>query len=261
MANNQGTNIRALIRQTRLFSRLERSFTRDIRREKNRYIVAQAFNFRRGRHLSDDLLTEHIANMRAVLKKHHGRVLRVFAGDTTRNFETVKSYRNYEKKRDLFSLLLLEWTNEEGANKVQAIAATTHNDLRKILRQSIEEEEQARDTVKRLLSVRSLSQSRAAAIARTETHNAAMFASKRTAEVLATDAQVQILKRWVPALDERTRFSHVEMRNHPPVNMDGKFKVSRPKGGFDMMDRPGDPTASAGNVIHCRCVLVFEPKE
>jgi len=88
-----------------------------------------------------------------------------------------------------------------------------------------------------------------------------MFASKRTAEVISSEVGLVMVKRWIPALDERTRFSHASMRNHAPVDMDGKFKVSRPSGGFDMMDRPGDPKASAGNVINCRCVMVYEEKE
>ena len=133
--------------------------------------------------------------------------------------------------------------------------------LQKVLVSALAAQAAPREVVKQLLGVRTLSTVRARVIARTEAHNAAMFASKRTAEVISSEVGLVMVKRWIPALDERTRFSHASMRNHAPVDMDGKFKVSRPSGGFDMMDRPGDPKASAGNVINCRCVMVYEEKE
>ena len=261
MGNTERQNIAALIRQTRLLSRIERSFALDIRREKNRFIEAQADNFNRARMLSEDLLNDHTKNLKQIFSKHHSRTIRIFAGDTARNLPSAKSYQQYEKKRDLFSLLLLEWVNEQGAQRVKDVAQTTYEDLRKVLLAGLESEEPAQSIVKKLLGVRSFSAYRSATIARTETHNAAMFASKRSAQVIADDVGLVIQKRWIPALDERTRFSHARMRQHEAVDIDGKFKVGRPDGGYDQMDRPGDPSGSAGNVINCRCVLVYEEAE
>jgi len=256
MGNNQRQSIQILIRQTRLLNKLERPFAREVRAEKNRYIVAQADNYRRSRMLSNELLIVHKQNLTRILIKHQARAIRVFAGDVTRSLPSAKAFYNIERKRDMFTTLLQEWTNEEGANKVQGIAETMHNDLRTILSRAIEEEIPSSEVIKRLLTVRSLSNHRSRVIARTETHNAAMFASQRSAEIIANDVGITILKRWIPALDERTRVDHAAMRNHKAVAMDGKFTV-----GGEKMDRPGDSKASARNVINCRCVLVYEEQE
>lgn len=258
MADNQKQAVTTLVRQTRLMDKLERSFALSVRREKNRFVEAQANYYKRTRQLSDVLLTEHEIKLKAIFRKHYGRTLRVFSGDTIRNLPTAKSIYGYEKKRSLFDLLLSEWVNEQGAQRVKNVARTTYKDLRKVLLAGIESEEPAGGIIKRLLQVRAFSAFRAATIARTEVHSAAMFASKRTAQIIAQDVGITILKRWVPALDERTRFSHKAMRNHKPVGMEASFKVGRPDGGHDSMDRPGDPSGSAGNVINCRCVLVYE---
>lgn len=66
-----------------------------------------------------------------------------------------------------------------------------------------------------------------------------------------------MLKRWVPTRDDRTRrgpvFDHLAMENYPAIPLDYKFNVSG-----ELMDRPGDPSASPGNVINCRCALIYE---
>lgn len=237
-----------------MLDRIEIPFRDAIRREKNRFIVAQADYFKARRQLSEDLLHEHKNQLSRIIKKYHRVAIRVFSGDTSRNLP--KSFEQYEKKRDLFALLLAEWVNLVGADRVQGISETTHGDLRRVLLAGIASEEPANKIIEKLLAVRSFSASRAATIARTETHGAAMFASKRTAEVLATDSTLQILKRWQPALDERTRASHAGMINHKAIEMDALFSV-----GGERMDRPSDPRGSARNVINCRCVLVYEEKE
>lgn len=61
-------------------------------------------------------------------------------------------------------------------------------------------------------------------------------------------------KIWIAAHDHRTRHSH---RTVDGEVTRGKFRVERWKGGifigFDMMDGPGDRTASIENIANCRC--------
>ncbi len=62
--------------------------------------------------------------------------------------------------------------------------------------------------------------------------------------------------------DNRTRdkddeFNH-KAANGQRVKRREKFAIKRKKGGVELLDFPGDPKGSPGNIINCRCVMVFE---
>jgi hypothetical protein len=99
-----------------------------------------------------------------------------------------------------------------------------------------------------------ISSGRAMTIARTETHNAASYATRKAAESLKVP---NMTKEWVPITDKRTRDGHAEMADYGPIEMHEKFQVEGDD-GVDDMEGPGDQSASAGNTINCRCVLVFD---
>lgn len=93
-------------------------------------------------------------------------------------------------------------------------------------------------------------------IARTETTTASNFAATQSAEVSGFVME----KMWISAQDPRTRrppdshFNHFIM-NGKKVAQRAFFNVSGEKMLF-----PGDPKASAGNVINCRCTVAMIPK-
>jgi uncharacterized protein with gpF-like domain len=108
------------------------------------------------------------------------------------------------------------------------------------------------ETANRILEViPSISESRARIIARTETHGAANYGSLQA--TLATGLLMD--KEWLSAADERTRDTHVEA-NGQVVGIDGNFEV-----GGAFMAYPGDPSGPAEEVIGCRCVLAYVPRE
>ena len=88
-----------------------------------------------------------------------------------------------------------------------------------------------------------VSRQRGALIARTETHGAANYGADGAARATG----LKLRKEWVAAEDERTRESH-RLADGETVDMDQSFIV----GGEQLM-YPGDPAATAGNVINCRC--------
>ena len=96
-----------------------------------------------------------------------------------------------------------------------------------------------------------ISRSRAAMIARTETHNAASFASHNYHNTVRKDLGINMYKQWVSTNDGRTRSFHADA-NGQRVHMDEKFNV----GGAEM-DFTGDPAGGAKNVINCRCVIIY----
>lgn len=96
-----------------------------------------------------------------------------------------------------------------------------------------------------------ISRSRAALIARTETHNAASFANHSYHVTVQQDTGSNMLKKWVATNDARTRPAH-STANGQIVNMDEDFIV----GGVPMK-YAGDSKGGAANVINCRCVIVY----
>lgn len=59
--------------------------------------------------------------------------------------------------------------------------------------------------------------------------------------------EYKTLKRWVSVHDNRTRHPHLSADGQV-VEIDGTFTV-----GGEAMQFPGDPDASAANVVNCRC--------
>lgn len=106
----------------------------------------------------------------------------------------------------------------------------------------------------------SIALSRAALIARTETHGAANYGAWRAAK----ESGLPMQKEWVSVEDHRTRrisegdaFDHVTM-NGVIAAMDTPFQVPMRGGGFAPAMYPGDPSAPAGCSINCRCALSFK---
>lgn len=106
------------------------------------------------------------------------------------------------------------------------------------------------------MKVKGFSPFRAATIANTETHNAAMYALKENGKRVAREENLDLRKYWIPVEDSRTRDAHSAMASHDAIPLDALFTV-----GGEKMDRPGDPRASAKNVIRCRCTMAYSVAE
>ena len=94
-------------------------------------------------------------------------------------------------------------------------------------------------------------QSRAEMIARTETTRSWSNGAHEAA--MQSDAVKG--KRWMAAMDARTRESH-QMAHNMEVAKDKPFVV-----GGEECDFPGDSRLSAGNVINCRCTVSYLTRE
>jgi hypothetical protein len=98
-------------------------------------------------------------------------------------------------------------------------------------------------------------------IARTESTAASNLGGLRAAE----SSGYLMEKVWVSAHDSRTRRKPDDRWDH--WHMDGKrvdknesFEMTSSKGSLDRLQYPGDPKGSPGNIINCRCTLIYEPK-
>jgi len=110
------------------------------------------------------------------------------------------------------------------------------------------------------------SQKEAVRLVRTESTNAANQATMTTAKDMFGEEGLD--KEWMTAMDGRERLSHNQM-NGTIIDFKEKFNVGITKAkkgrqiiiGYEEMDRPGDPNATAENVINCRCSIAPIPKE
>lgn len=100
---------------------------------------------------------------------------------------------------------------------------------------------------------------RARMIVRTESLMAMQFGQKAATKQSKWETESE----WIAANDHRTRHAHRDVDGQT-VDEGKKFKVPKYKKnviiGYDYMAGPGDPTASAGNVINCRCSMATVAK-
>ena len=157
----------------------------------------------------------------------------------TKDEETPKALL----KRSI-ELFIGEWL----ASKITRINTTTEDQIRTIVRNGIE---QGFGTDKIAREIRnfapSIARTRASIIARTETHAAANFGAQEAAQLTG----LELRREWVSVEDDRTRPDHADA-NGQVVGMNEPFEVE----GEQLM-YPGDPSGSAGNIINCRCAVVF----
>lgn len=79
-------------------------------------------------------------------------------------------------------------------------------------------------------------------------------------ELLRRNPHIKMTKTWIHnrRLSKKPRKTHMILHN-VTLPVERKFRVDREDGsGYDLMDRPHDPTADAGNVIGCSCDCVYK---
>ena len=156
--------------------------------------------------------------------------------------------------------LVANWALAFGTAKITQITTTTLKDIKSIIELGVIEGLSERDIGRRIESVApSKGASRAQTIARTETHSASQAVQFEVAEYLDLD----LMKVWTAAIDERTRtiadgahFDHIGADGQK-VGLNEPFIIDGIDGSEELM-YPGDTSGSAGNVINCRCVMVME---
>ncbi|WP_040887748.1 phage minor head protein, partial [Zavarzinella formosa] len=192
----------------------------------------------------------HTRSVQTLLTNHYRRVIPVF-GDMA--LKQVKS-RNIQKKSatDLFATLAEDWIRRESTRKAKYIADTDRDEVIDAISDGLRDGDGVAAIAKNIRSVSQLTPYRAALVARTETHAAATYGSVESVRSAERDLGVTMLKEWLPTLDDRTRPAHAAMAGSEPIPLDDKFIVDG-----EMMDRPGDPSASPANLCNCRCGLIY----
>lgn len=136
---------------------------------------------------------------------------------------------------------------------VQNITATTRQQILDVLTRA-QNEGQSFEWIENQLTSPQLVAYRARLIARTETAKGA-FVGRQLAN---RDTEWETEKEWISANDHRTRHGH-RLVDGEVIDDEARFQVQHPK-GVDMMQGPGDPTASAANLCNCRCSQALKAK-
>lgn len=185
---------------------------------------------------------------------------------TTR--EINRSAKNIEQKAGFGTdeqLLnqIISYLNQFAFNRVILPITQTTREL--ILKKIIEGETNGWGVARIIQELGSIDMTvgRAYTIVRTESLKAMQYGQ----ETAARNSRWASEKEWISAHDFRTRHSHrlvdgmkVDEGQRFPVPIFKSIKGNDIQQGIDLMLGPGDPYASAGNVINCRCTLVTVAK-
>lgn len=188
------------------------------------------------------------------LRPLEGRVSTIFRATYTDVIETFANRVFDSRKLTPFGDLVFTYYQREGADKVRAVSATTKRRILRAINQGEKEALGVAKTAKLIIEKTSgvIGRSRAATIARTETHAAASYATDAATRELNLPNQK---KRWVSVSDGRTRTAHAQA-NGQEVDIDEKFLIRI--GGREVnMAYPHDGSGGPANNINCRCIAVY----
>ncbi len=195
--------------------------------------------------LEDIITTFGEMTLRDITKKSDGRfeykddllVADVITQEQARNILTSS----------VFVERVAKYVEQEAVVRAKFIEDSSRNAIRGILSEGIRD---GRTYVQMAKEARGIlgDSVRSMRIVRTEVHTAREFASDESARMTGLD----VVKRWLSSVDERTRATHITA-NGQKVKINEKFIV-----GSSLLDHPGDPSGSAKECINCRCTTTHE---
>lgn len=237
---------RYIVNHLRALNRVERAVKGDYRQELKQVIDEAAEAFEQGGGI-DFALRAHRARIENAVFKTAQISIPLF-------FQRGVIAVGVDQKRrhqSGFRETIAEWMEESGLAEAALISSTTREDISRIIQRGIEGGEpvaRIATDIRKLGGIAAVT--RANTIARTETHNAAMFANQRG----AVDSGLDLQKKWVSVEDARTRPWHAAVDSQGYIDMDESYIVNTIP-----MKRPGDPAGGPSNVINCRCAEIYRP--
>ena len=237
-------------RQENMMRKIEPIYTRRVNALTRRY-YKQSYSD----HLNNSgvgftaLTAKYRRDMRNTIEFYSEKIIKVFGKDTILK---VKSNRfGLElKSKSYIERVMQRYILQHGATQAALVTETSRDDITEVLANT---KQSTKTLEQRIAGLLGTTLSRAATIARTETHNASQFAVNGIAKEIEVDTGVKMMKAWVASQDERTRPDHAAQDPDNWIGMDEMFQV-----GEDLMAYPADPNGSAEQVINCRCALVVE---
>jgi hypothetical protein len=259
----QARNIAKQRRQENMMRKIEPVYTRRVYAITQRYYKQTIADFKNNYGKSQNRIFNQYRNdLEKVLTFYARKTVAVFTKEQLAQFKCA-SKLEIKQRESYADLIFQKYMAIYGGTQIKLISTTSRDEITEVLANTRAEPKELEQRVKKITAMTVF---RAATIARTETHNASQYAVSEVAKELETDTGTKFVKAWVAAQDERTREGHAEQDADNYIGMHELFEVNvyDSQGSIvatDMMDRPGDSSASAANVINCRCALVIEEAE
>ena len=153
-----------------------------------------------------------------------------------------------------FESIISQWLNSNAGLRIVSVHSTLIESIIGVIAKGYEDNISVSDITRNLQNKFGWYKAQALRIARTETTTATNYAT-----VLASQSSELVLeKTWISVQDNRTRrkiYDHLDMNGQKVGEFD-KFFV-----GGEELEYPGDMKGKAGNIINCRCKVVFTVKE
>lgn len=176
---------------------------------------------------------------------------------TTLGNPQYKRIKRSIKAEITFESIIQTWINSNLGYRIVSVHQTLIESIVAVIAKGYEDNLSVADITRNLQNKFGWYKYQALRIARTETTTATNYATV----VAAQNSDFVLEKTWISVQDNRTRRPPKSVYDH--LDMNGvKVDINQPffTSGEEIM-YPGDPTAKAGNVINCRCKVVFTVKE
>jgi len=198
-------------------------------------------------------------------------ILQIYQSVGTYNMkQTINAIRGSKKAltdvEKLYMARMQDYVEKNCGKKIKWITSTSEARFKEVVKREVTwgmEKGSSIDTIaneirKSLIIEQSY---RAVRIARTETIGAANAGSLTGAK----DTGLNLEKGWLAARRENVRNSHKKM-NGVFVDLNAMFQVpifdgDTFTGNYESLSHPGDTNGSGGNIINCRCTLVYRRKQ
>ena len=234
----------------RVMSRLEGTVSRQLKPVINRQYMDAASLLMQGVKDVDHVVNEQNTRLRKILRVHYRRVATTAGRNAIQAFDPAKSMGT------AFWSEVNSFIAFNTARKITKVQGTTKKMLNTVIQTGVQQGQTNAEIATRIRKTGKIdSQFRAMRIARTETlgiYNAATDAS-------VADTGLKFKRVWSTTKDSRTRrrkrgsFWDHWSADKQKRDQNEDFVVSG-----ESLKYPGDPKGSAGNIINCRCVLIYE---
>ncbi len=247
-------NVRKEVRrQRRLRNNLEKMVFRRLSSLLPKHIRTQASIFKVSGSFSRNASNRQLENeLFAVMSKHYRRIFMTVFKDNESRYEKINKSVDvtvFGRNRDIERLISV-YNNDRNLYLANMTQSVTRN-IQNVITKGRADGATLDQISKNIRNTAPIARRRAAAIARTETHNAASFAQHEYHGIIQNEYGVNMMKKWAATNDLRTRSAHSAVNGQTRA-MDEAFDV----GGAQMM-HAGDPKGGAKNVINCRCVIIY----
>jgi len=233
---------RYLQRHLLLSNNLERQYIIKLRKFFNMQYSQAASSVEHGNLRTDPIVDSTLSRFNLEITTQYLRVGKVFGDDV------INSSISKKDPFDIYRERLISWIQYNAALRVVDTSDTTKKLIAGLIAKGQEEGMTNKEIATFIRSEGKISNpKRAITIAKTETHSAA----NASTDIAIKSLNITVEKEWMAAGGERTRLDH-NIANGQRVPQDEPFDV----GGEKLM-YPGDTNGSAGNIVNCRCVVLY----